>query len=65
MHNQNYENVEHIIIDGASNDGTLELLKEYEDKGWIKVYSEPDDGVYYAMNKGIDKANGKYIAFLN
>ena len=43
VHNQTYNKyIEHIVQDGNSNDGTLELLKEYEDKGWIKVYSEKD-----------------------
>lgn len=65
VHAQDYENFEHIIIDGASDDGTLDILKEYEQKGWIKLYSEPDNGIYQAMNRGIDKANGKYIVFMN
>lgn len=65
VHYQTYSHVEHIIIDGASNDGSLELLQEYVDLGWITVYSEPDNGIYDAMNKGISKANGKYINFLN
>ncbi len=65
VHNQTYKNVEHIIIDGASTDGTLELLRPYEEKGWIKIYSEPDQGIYDAMNKGIDKASGEYIAMIN
>lgn len=65
VHSQDYENVEHIVIDGASDDGTLEILKKYEQKGWIKIYSEPDTGIYQAMNRGIDKANGKYIVFMN
>ena len=65
VHNQDYENFEHIIIDGASTDGTLEILKEYEEKGWIKIYSENDNGIYQAMNRGIDKANGKYTVFMN
>lgn len=65
VHNQTYKNIEHIIIDGASIDGTLNLIQEYVDKGWIKYISEPDSGIYNAMNKGIKIANGKYIAFLN
>ena len=65
VHNQCYGNFEHIIIDGASDDGTIDLLNEYAQKGWIKYYSEPDNGIYNAMNKGIEKANGKYIVFLN
>ncbi len=65
VHNQTYKNIEHIVIDGASEDGTLELLKPYEEKGLIKIFSEPDKGIYDAMNKGINKANGKYILFLN
>lgn len=65
VHSQSYANFEHIIIDGASSDGTLDILKEYEDKGWLKIYSEPDSGIYQAMNRGIDKANGKYVVFLN
>lgn len=65
IHNQTYSNIEHIIIDGASNDGTLELIKKYADKGWVNFYSEPDNGVDDAYNKGIKKATGKYIAFMN
>ena len=60
--NQTYPNIEHIIIDGASADGTLEIFKDYP---WLQVYSEPDSGIYDAMNKGVSHANGKYIAFLN
>lgn len=63
--NQSYKNIEHLIIDGASKDGTIDLLKEYEAKGIIKYFSQPDDGIYDAMNKGIELASGKYIAFLN
>ena len=65
VHNQTYKNIEHIIIDGASTDGTLDLIKEYADKGWITYYSEPDNGIYNAMNKGLARATGEYIAFLN
>lgn len=65
VHKQTYSNIEHLVIDGASNDGTLEILKEYANMGWIKYISEPDTGIYNAMNKGILKAQGKYIVFLN
>ena len=65
VHNQTYSNIEHLIIDGGSTDGTVELLKEYEQKGWIRYISEPDKGIYDAMNKGIRAAKGKYVAFLN
>lgn len=65
VHQQTYPNIEHIIIDGASTDGTVELLNEYVDKGWITLYSEPDQGIYDAMNKGISKAHGALINFLN
>lgn len=65
IHNQTYKNIEHIVIDGASTDGTLDLLKEYAQKGWFTYISEPDKGIYDAMNKGIQKATGDYIAFIN
>ncbi len=65
VHNQTYPNIEHIVIDAASKDGTLDLIKEYEDKGWLKCYSEPDKGMWEGMNKGIKKATGKYVCFLN
>lgn len=65
VHNQTYKNIEHIIIDGASADGTLDIIKEYAEKGWIKYVSEPDKGLYDAMNKGSLIASGDYLAFLN
>ena len=65
VHNQTYKNIEHIVIDGASTDGTLDLIKEYADKNYITYISEPDSGVYDAMNKGLNLAKGDYIAFLN
>lgn len=65
VHNQTYPNIEHIIIDGASTDGTIDVLKEYEKKGWIKVYSEKDNGIDDAYNKGTKHASGKYIAWMN
>ena len=62
--NQNYNNIEHIVIDGGSTDGTLEILDRYRSKIACLV-SEPDAGLYDAMNKGIARASGDIIAFLN
>jgi glycosyltransferase involved in cell wall biosynthesis len=59
---QNYPDFEHWIIDGGSSDGTLEFLKQYPH---LKVLSEPDRGVYDGFNKGLDRASGDVIAFLN
>ncbi len=61
---QKYKNVEHIIIDAGSDDGTLDVLKRYQNQIDYFV-SEPDDGVYHAMNKGISLATGDYICILN
>ena len=59
--------VEHIIIDGASNDQSLEILQAYKETSLhlLKILSEHDDGIYHAMNKGLDLATGRYVAFLN
>jgi len=61
---QTFANFEYIIIDGASDDNSVEIIKKYTDKinFWI---SEPDTGIYNAMNKGIRKAQGDYCLFLN
>jgi glycosyltransferase, family 2 len=61
--NQTYPNIEYIIIDGGSIDGTLNIIKKYQDRisYWI---TEPDKGIYDAMNKGIQKATGDYLFFL-
>lgn len=61
---QTYNNVEHIVVDGKSTDKTLNILKENEHK-IAKWTSEPDNGIYDAMNKGINFATGEVIAFLN
>ena len=61
---QRYINIEFIIIDGGSTDGTIEIIKHYENK--IKYWvSEPDNGIYHAMNKGVKMSTGKWINFLN
>ena len=61
---QTYKNIEHIVIDGASTDGTLNIIEKYKD-GLSYFRSESDRGVYDAMNKGIAVARGDVIAFLN
>ena len=61
---QNYQNLEYIIIDGGSTDGTLELIKKYSNKISL-IISEKDNGIWDAMNKGIMHANGNLIGFLN
>ena len=60
--NQFNETMEHIIIDGGSTDGTLDVLQQYSH---LKVISEPDNGIYDAWNKGIHIASGEYVTFLN
>ncbi len=61
---QSYQGVDHLIIDGASTDGTVEILKGWE-QGFIRWVSEPDCGIYDAMNKGISMATGDVIGTLN
>ncbi|WP_196596236.1 glycosyltransferase family 2 protein [Pectinatus frisingensis] len=62
--NQTYDNIEYIIIDGGSTDGTVDIIKKYENKiaYWV---SEPDDGIYDAMNKGLGKVTGDVIGIIN
>jgi len=61
---QTYSDFEWIIIDGESTDGTLDILAEYSSKISCFV-SEPDGGIYDAMNKGVQRATGEYLLFLN
>lgn len=62
--NQTFRDFEYIVIDGGSTDGSKELIEQYQAKidYWV---SEPDKGIYNAMNKGITKAKGEYLLFLN
>lgn len=61
---QTYDNIEYLIIDGGSIDGTVDVIKTYSDRlaYWV---SEPDRGIYDAMNKGLQKANGEWVNFMN
>jgi len=61
---QKNSDYEYIIIDGGSTDGSVEVIKQYEDKitYWV---SEPDNGIYNAMNKGVAQAQGEYLNFMN
>lgn len=61
---QNYKNIEYIIIDGNSTDGTLDIIKQHSNK-ITTIISEPDNGIYDAMNKGIRQATGDVIGILN
>lgn len=62
--NQSYAHIEYIVIDGASTDGTLEVIQRYQDR-LSKVVSEKDAGIYDAMNKGLALASGDYVLFMN
>jgi glycosyltransferase involved in cell wall biosynthesis len=62
--NQSYNDFEYIIIDGGSTDGSVDIIKKHENKivFWV---SEPDNGIYDALNKGVKHSNGEYLLFLN
>lgn len=69
---QTYKGVEHLIIDGASIDGTLRMAEEYKRQSddsanghQVMILSEPDRGIYDAMNKGLAQASGDYVVFMN
>lgn len=61
---QDFRDFEHLLIDGASQDATLSQAR-LNARHQLKVFSEPDDGLYHAMNRGLEHARGKYVLFLN
>jgi glycosyltransferase involved in cell wall biosynthesis len=72
VQNQSYEGVEHLLIDGASTDGTLRMAEAYKQRNdasehphKVIIQSEPDHGIYDAMNKGLTQASGDYIVYMN
>ena len=69
---QNYAALEHIVIDGASTDDTAVVAKDYMERSFasdngheVRLLVEPDNGIYDAMNKGLQMATGDYVCFLN
>ena len=64
---QTYQEIEYLIIDGASTDNTLQIARSYESAfhGRMHIFSEKDEGIYYAMNKGIGMANGELVGIVN
>lgn len=64
LSSQRYKSFEWIVVDGASKDGTSAWLQSLSDN-WIKWSSEPDNGIFDAMNKGIDRSSGDYMVFMN
>ncbi len=65
--NQTYDDIEYIIVDGSSTDSTMDIVREYEPgfNGRMRYISEPDGGIYFAMNKGISMASGELIGLIN
>lgn len=61
--NQDYKNLEYLIVDGASKDGTMSVVQKYADR--LTYVSEPDKGIYDAMNKGLQMAKGEWVNFMN
>jgi len=59
---QTYEHIEHVVIDGASKDNTIDIVKSFPN---VKLLSESDNGIYDAMNKGVARATGDVIGILN
>ncbi|MFR2691352.1 MAG: glycosyltransferase [Enterocloster bolteae] len=68
--NQSYDNIEYIIVDGKSEDRTMEIIESYkkafQEKGYTyRIISESDNGIYDAMNKGIDVCTGNLVGLIN
>ena len=61
---QTHSDIEHLVIDGASKDGTVEMVRRHANSK-IRLVSEPDTGIYDAMNKGLTRATGEVVGFLN
>ncbi len=61
---QKFDNVEVVVVDGSSNDGTVELIRNYHDK-ITTIISEPDNGIYDALNKGVSLATGDIVGFMH
>lgn len=64
LNSQTYSNVEHVFVDGASSDNTLKIIQEHSIRSKL-IFSEPDHGIYDAMNKGLTLASGNIVGFLN
>ena len=62
VRDQSFRDFEHVVIDGGSTDGTVDILREFDLTYW---HSEPDGGIADAMNKGVEKVTGKYVLFLH
>lgn len=62
---QSYPSIEHIVVDGGSTDGTVDILREFRPPHEFRWLSEPDHGMYDAVNKGLDLARGEVVAYLN
>ena len=62
---QTYQDIEYILVDGGSQDKTLQIIEKYSQDERVRYISEPDEGIYDAMNKGGSLATGDYIQFLN
>ena len=65
VNNQDYDNIEHIFVDGLSNDKTLEIIENYKVSKKVIIHSSKDKGIYHALNKGINLSTGEIICFLN